>query len=355
MTLVLDDPERLAALDPAGMLDCVRRLPDQASDAFRRARTVTLPNPAPRQVVIAGMGGSAISGDLARTLLYGTCRVPVSVSRHCALPAFLGPEDLAILLSYSGNTAETLGCLYDAIARRIPCVLVTSGGQFQAIAEQHGFPVVSLPGGWMPRAALGDLYFSLLGLLSQLPGAEWIDPAPAIEALRADRSVLDATVPTERNHAKQLAMRLYGKTPMLFGVTPTTEAVTQRWKAQFNENSKVTAIANAFPELTHNEIVNVAHRRHADHVMVILRDPTDPELLQRQLGFARDLMAPQVDEVIELVAEGADPLTRQLRLVYLGDWVSVYLALLDGVDPTPVEAIFGLKARMAQAQPQGVR
>lgn len=354
MSSLLDDSSALLAFDPGDMLGCLHRLPEVAEAAFERGCAVRLPLTRPRQVLICGMGGSAISGDLARNLLFGHSEVGIGVSRHCRLPASLGSEDLVILLSYSGNTVETLGCLQDAIHRGIPSVLVTSGGQFGALAEAHDLPKVTLTPGWMPRAALGELYFSLLGLLSQLPGCGWIDPRSAIEQLRHDRATYALDVPESRNRAKQLAASLIGKTPVVFGVHPTTEAVAMRWKAQLNENAKVTALMNVFPELTHNEIVNLAHSKHPGHVMVILRDPLDPSLLQRQLGFARDIMRASMDEVIELTGAGSDPLARQLSLCYLGDYVSVYLALMKGIDPTPVDAIFGLKDRMALAVPEEV-
>lgn len=350
---MLDDATRLTASDPGDMLGFLHRLPDMAQGAFERGRATRLPTLKPRQVLICGMGGSAISGDLARNLFFGRSHVPLAVSRHCTLPASIGSEDLVILLSYSGNTAETLGCLQDAIARRVPCVLVTSGGQFKALAEANALPTVAVEPGWMPRAALGELYFALLGLLSQLPGCE-LDPARAIAQLKRERETYGLAVAAEHNPAKQIASKLSGKTPVVFGVHPSTEAVAMRWKAQFNENSKVTCLFGIFPELTHNEIVNLAHQPHPGHVMVLLRDPQDPPLLTRQLTFARDIMRPSLDEVIELAGHGEDPLSRQMSLSYLGDWVSVYVALMNGIDPTPVEAIFGLKDRMALAVPQEI-
>lgn len=351
---MLDDASRLIASDPGDMLGFLQRLPDMAQGAFERGRATRLPTLRPRQVLVCGMGGSAISGDLARNLFFGRSEVPIAVSRHCSLPASVGPEDLVVLLSYSGNTAETLGCLQDAIARRVPAVLVTSGGQFKALAEAHALPTVAVEPGWMPRAALGELYFALLGLLSQLPGCD-LDPAPAIAQLARERATYLLAVPEADNPAKRLAAQLSGKTPVVFGVHPTTEAVAMRWKAQLNENSKMTVLFGVFPELTHNEIVNLAHRPHPGHVMVLLRDPEDPPLLSRQLGFARDLMRPSLDGVVELSGTGEDALARQMSLAYLGDWVSVYLALMSGIDPTPVEAIFGLKDRMALAVPQEIR
>lgn len=346
--LLLNDSARMTAADPSGMFDFLYRLPEVAEAAFARGRAVALPHARPRQVLIGGMGGSAISGDLARNLLFASSQVPITVSRHSTLPAYLGSEDLVILLSYSGQTAETLGCLEAAIARQIPVVLVTSGGRFGELAAQHGLPVVSVEPGWQPRAALGELYFSLLGLLSQLPGVEPIDPATVVAQLRAERETYLPEVPTEKNPAKQLAQALSGKTPVIFGVHPSTEAVATRWKCQINENAKMTALLNVFPELTHNEIVNLGARVHADHVMVILRDPEDPPLLARQLDIARDILRPQVDAVFELQGRSADRLTRQMSLVYLGDYVSVYLATMAGIDPTPVSAISDLKTRMAR-------
>lgn len=345
--LLLNDPAQMTAADPSGMFDFLYRLPEVAEAAYARGRAVALPNSKPRQVLIGGMGGSAISGDLARNLLFDRCYVPIAVSRHSQLPAYLTSEDLVILLSYSGNTAETLGCLEDALARRIPVVLVTSGGRFGELAAEHQLPVVSVESGWQPRAALGELYFSLLGLLSQLPGAEGLDPAEVVRQLRQERETYLPEVPTEKNPAKQLAAALSGKMPLIFGIHPSTEAVATRWKCQINENSKMTALANVFPELTHNEIVNLGAKAHPGHVMVILRDPEDPELLARQLDIARDILRPQVDAVFELTGAGASKLTRQMSLVYLGDYVSVYLATMAGIDPTPVEAISHLKQKMA--------
>ncbi|HEY9854425.1 MAG TPA: SIS domain-containing protein, partial [Stenomitos sp.] len=204
MSSLLDDATRLTASDPGDMLGFLHRLPDMAQGAFERGRATRLPTLKPRQVLICGMGGSAISGDLARNLFFGRSEVPIAVSRHCSLPASMGAEDLVILLSYSGNTAETLGCLQDAIARRVPCVLVTSGGQFKALAEAHSLPTVAVEPGWMPRAALGELYFALLGLLSQLPGCA-IDPAKAIAQLKRERDTYLLSVAAGQNPAKQIA------------------------------------------------------------------------------------------------------------------------------------------------------
>ena len=323
----LDSIPDLLSHDPADMLGRLRRLPEMATAAFVRGQAGNLASSIPRHIVVCGMGGSGISGDLARTFLVDRLACPITVVRQVSLPAWVGSQDLVIALSYSGNTAETLGCLRGALERHMP--------------------LVTLEPGWMPRAALGELYFALLGLLSRWLPAGTLDISGTVEHLIARRAAWDLDVPVASNLAKQITTHLAGRTPLIYGTTPTTEAVSSRWKAQLNENGKVTVGWACFPELTHNEIVNIAHASHPHHVIVSLEDPADPEWVQRQRNLALELMGEQVPTVVRLVGQGADALTRQLDLAYLGDWVSVYLGLAQGVDPTPVEAIFQLKDRMA--------
>jgi glucose/mannose-6-phosphate isomerase len=304
----------------------------------------------PAQILICGMGGSAISGDLIRTQLIGACDVPVVVHRGDELPRFAGPQTLAVFMSYSGNTGETLGCLRDAIERGVPSVVVTSGGTAGELAAKHGFAVVDVPPGWQPRAALGDLFFALLGVVSQVAGCVEPDVPATVRRLRELRDRFEAKVPTDANPAKALALAVHGKTPIIVGATPTTEAVALRWKCQFNENSKQTALFAVLPEMTHNDIVNMTATPHHQHVILACTDPADSPFVRRQREHAMDIMGPHVAEVLEVKGEGETLLERQLTAIYLGDWVSVYLGFLNGVDPTPVDAIGQLKGRMAASE-----
>ncbi len=347
--LPIDDTATITGLDAHGMLRRLHALPEAAEAAFARGRAVALPLAAPTAIVICGMGGSAISGDLVRTQLLAGCPAPVVVHRGDRLPQFAGNQTLAIFMSYSGNTAETLGCLRDAVSRGVPAVVVTSGGEAGAIAAAHGLPVVSIPDGWQPRAALGDLFFALIGLVSQLEGCLPGDVHATAARLRSLRDRYAEDTPTALNPAKQLAVALAGKTPFIVGATPTTEAVALRWKSQINENSKVTANIALLPEMTHNDIVNLTAADRSDLALVVLEDPQDSDFVRRQRANALDLIRPHVAAVHEIAAEGETLLDRQLASIYLGDWVSVYLAFLAGVDPTPVDAITELKRRMASA------
>ena len=350
--LPIDDTAAIAGLDAHGMIRRLHELPEAAEAAFARGREATLPLAAPEAILICGMGGSAISGDLVRTQLLAGCPAPVVVHRGDRLPLFAGPRTLAIFMSYSGNTAETLGCLRDAVSRGVPAVVVTSGGEAGALARAHGLAVVSVPEGWQPRAALGDLFFALLGVVSQLEGCLPGDVHATAERLRALRTRYAEDAPTAVNPAKQLAAALAGKTPFIVGATPTTEAVALRWKCQINENSKVSAFFAVLPEMTHNDIVNLTAADRADLALVVLEDPDDSDFVRRQRANAIDLIRPHVAAVHEVTMDGPTLLDRQLASIYLGDWVSVYLAFLAGVDPTPVDAITELKRRMAAAAPK---
>lgn len=349
--LPIDDHQHFAGLDAQGMLRRLHDLPEAAVAAFARGRAAKLPLAAPSNIIICGMGGSAISGDLIRTQLLANFPAPVVVHRGDRLPAFAGPNTLAIFMSYSGNTAETLGCLRDAAAKGVPAVVVTSGGEAGQIAASAGYSTVSLPEGWQPRAALGDLFFALLGVVSQLESATVPDVTATAERLRALRTRCNEDAPTAINPAKQLALALSGKTPFVVGATPTSEAVALRWKCQINENSKVTTLVATLPEMTHNDIVNLTANAHGDVALVVLLDPDDSDFVARQRANALELIKPHVAAIHEVAAEGETLLDRQLWAIYFGDWVSVWLAFARGVDPTPVDSISELKRRMAQPAP----
>jgi glucose/mannose-6-phosphate isomerase len=354
----LDDLNALRARDPQGMLGFVDRLADVARPAFDRGAAFRSPIARPGRVLVAGMGGSAISGDLARTLFALSWEVPISVCRQPALPRWVSRDDLVIFLSYSGETAETLSCFDQARSAKIPMAAVTVGGTLGTLAGDAGLPVLPLAPGWQPRAALGELYFTLLGMLSAI-GAP-VEPTDAIAGLAAHRDTYGGSAsgaPGAPNVAKRIAWTLadwLGKpvaTPVLppavFGVMPSTEAVALRWKCQFNENSKATVLHACFPELTHNEIVNLASAGANLGPIVVLRDPSDPPMIRRQVDHVIEMLA---GTVYDLQSDGDDLLSRQMALVQLGDYVSVYLALLRGIDPLPVDPIVDLKRRMAGQQ-----
>ncbi|MDQ7859046.1 MAG: bifunctional phosphoglucose/phosphomannose isomerase [Armatimonadota bacterium] len=344
---VLDDAERIGRLDPSGMLDAIARLGAMVAEGWDAAAGLVRPSRAPSVLLVAGMGGSAIGGDLLRALLMPDAPVPVVVVRDERLPAFVGPQTLVVACSYSGNTEETLAAYGAARARQASVVVVTSGGELAARARAHGHPVVAVPGGLQPRAAVALLLLPLVRLACELGlGA----PEPQIGRARALLDGLAArwgpAVPVAENAAKRLAAAASGL-PAIYAASPATEPVALRWKTQINENAKRPAVWGALPEIAHNEVVGWEGGPGAPEAVIVLRDADDGPRAGVRVEAVRTLLGDRARPFAEVWSQGADRLERLLSLVLLGDFVSAYLAVLGGVDPTPVAAIDRVKRLLA--------
>lgn len=350
---VLDDLQLLRKRDPEGMLETLAGLPEQCEAAWRLGKEAELPDIAgvPSHVVIAGMGGSAIGGDLVRILAGKDARVPITVSREYQLPSFVDQKCLVFLISYSGNTEETLSSYDDAKKRGASRIAVTTGGKLAALAHADGVPVVEVPSGLPPRSAIGYLFLPVLVILQRVGVfSESIDVGELVTRLRELRSQLKPTSPSAENPAKQLASRFYGKIPVIYGASGTTEVVAVRWKGQFNENSKCLAYCNVFPELNHNEIVGYEAPEELlrSLELVFLREKSDHPRVQARMEITKKILRDRVSGVSEYWGEGDSFLTRLFSLIYLGDYTSVYLALLYGINPKPVAVIDYLKKELAK-------
>ncbi|MDR7430805.1 MAG: bifunctional phosphoglucose/phosphomannose isomerase [Armatimonadota bacterium] len=349
VSYVLDDAGRRSVLDPQDMVGLVVRTPEFLREGWELGLHLGSPPPSPRHLLVLGMGGSGIGGDLLRGLLYDRVGFPVTVVKDYSLPAWVGPQDVVFACSYSGNTEETLsayGAAGRAGARR---VAVTSGGQLADRAQAEGIPWVRIPPGLPPRAALGYLLGPMLGALHRWGWTEGLEEevGEAVAVLRELSARWGPEVPTVDNPAKQLARALVGRLPVVYATSRLSEAAALRWKTQLNENSKVYATWNVFPELNHNETVGWALAGQPEGLLevVILRDPEDPPRLVRRLEVTREV-ALGAAGFHEVWAHGHGRLSRVLSLVLFGDLVSVYLAYLNEVDPTPVAAIDELKRRL---------
>jgi glucose/mannose-6-phosphate isomerase len=354
---LLDDPGALAARDPGGMLQAVAGLPEQlrqaatARAAFRSAYATAVAPASGRDVLVCGMGGSAIGGDMAAAWCAAR-GVRVAVHRGYGLPEWVGPQTQLVFSSYSGNTEETLSAFDAAVGRGLEGLCITTGGALAARARAAGMPVYAIPGGLQPRAALGH---SLSGLLMLLHAAGLVaDPGPAVEAAAAHLEALAAQLgpqsPSAGNAAKRLATLWHGKLPVIYTGYGLTLPVGVRWRGQVNENAKSLAAAAAFPELDHNEIMGwqalPAIRQNC--VLVLLRDRDDHPAVLRRMRITAEILAPRAAALEWVDTAGESALERQLGLVWLGDWASLYLAFLNEVDPTPVAEIELLKRRLAE-------
>jgi glucose/mannose-6-phosphate isomerase len=359
----LDRPETLA-VDRLGLIGGTARAAQDLDAARAAALAVEIPYPpeAVRDVAICGMGGSAIAADLVAGAYAERLRRPVAVVRGYGLPGWAGEDTLVVLSSYSGNTEETLTCGMDALDRGALVVAVTSGGKLRDFYGEQGVPVIPAPPGFQPRAAMMHLLVPLvvtLGRLGVIP-----DPAADLDATRAAcvaaAEAYGPDAPQAENPAKQLAAALRGTVPLVYGAE-STAAVAYRWKCQLNENAKVPAFSAALPELDHNEIVGYEGmgRLGEQVAVVMLREARQHRQVERRFELTRELIEPGLRATYSVMGEGEGQLARVLDLALLGDFTSLYLACLLGVDPGPVDIIERLKDRLAgtgygrAAAPQG--
>ena len=348
----LDSLETYQQCDPEGMAVHLRNLPWQCRQAWQKATEFVLSAEFRDidKIVICGMGGSAIGGDLLHSLIPNLSKPIVFVHRDYHLPPFVDSKTLVVASSYSGNTEETLSTFNQALNIDCKKLAITTGGKLKKLAQENRVPVFTIEYSSQPRAALGYSFIPLIALFSQLgfletKSAELEQMAQMLESLL---SRLAEDIATPLNPAKQLATKLFGKLIVIYGAG-ILSPVAQRWKAQFNENSKSWAFYETFPELDHNAVVGYDFpQEFRDKVYVILlrSSSLNPRILIRYQVTSEILQKAGIaHEVID--SQGEDRLTQIMSLVFLGDWVSYYLAMLYQVNPTPVEVINYLKERLS--------
>ena len=307
-----------------------------------------------RNVVCTGLGGSAIGADIARSLTQGEIALPFLVNRNYSLPAFVNKNSLVIVSSYSGNTEETLGAYRDARRKKAAIVVITSGGVLEREASKDGVPVVTIPPGLPPRCALGFAFFSLLILLSKLKliKDKSKDIRETITLLgHMQRTELGMGACGKKNRAKVIAKALHRRFPVIYAACDHVDSVATRWRGQLAENSKTLASSHLFPEMCHNEIVGWENPLFflKGSAVVMLRDRGDLGRVSKRMDIVKDILRRQRVDVVEVRSEGRSLLGRIFSLVYIGDFVSFYLAALNGCDPTPVDRISYLKERLAKS------
>jgi glucose/mannose-6-phosphate isomerase len=354
MTAVLDDPGAIAQLDRSDMLGRIAAVPDHVRDAWGRTRALTLPEThrSAKAVAVLGMGGSAIGADLVRAVFADELRVPLVTIRDYSLPAWVTADTFVVASSYSGSTEETIAAFGAALERRSPVAVITTGGTLGEVARRAELPLLTFPGGGQPRAALGYAVMLLAGLLERA-GMLSLEDASVTAAAAAAGAVArrcGPDVPTEGNPAKQLAWTLVDRLPIIEG-SGFLAAVARRWKTQLNENGKSVAVAEELPEATHNAVVGYGQPESLNERLfyVFLAGPLDhPRNALRAALSAETLGAVGIPhQVVPVAGEGR--LAQAFAAIVLGDYVSAYLALLYGEDPSPVEAISRIKERLSES------
>jgi glucose/mannose-6-phosphate isomerase len=345
----LDDLAAIAGLDAHGVRDVLVAFPEQCRAALGLQARPVPPPAALSGIIVAGMGGSAAGGDLLAACAAERVRVPIVVHRGYGLPTTAGDDALVIASSYSGETVETLSAAEEAVARGRRLVVLTTGGALGRLAERHDVPRVALPGGLMPRMALGYLFFPVLKLLADLgcPVAGAEDVTEALEVLEALARELEPSHPAAVNEAKRLAQAVGYRLPAIYG-GPTAHAAVYRWVTDFAENAKLFALAGVLPEMNHNAIEAWQSPGASEIPVVLLRDESESPAIARRFAILRDLIEPRAGGMSEVWARGKSQLARLLSLTYLGQWTSYYLAMLRGVDPWPIPFLDAMKERLAR-------
>ena len=352
MVTVLDNPERVKDVDRSDMLGDLIKTPDYCRDAIKRAGQVSVPETvSPKNIVVVGMGGSAIGGEILRDWLRDTLPIPIEVCRDYTLPAYVNKDTLVFVNSYSGNTEETLTAFLTAIRRKCNVIAVTSGGQLWAFCKKLRVPHVIIPKGLQPRVAIPYMFFPLPVLMEKMGILSNIDEEmeEAIQVLERAAKANAPDVPTNKNKAKQIAQELMEAIPVIYGFRQYS-SVAQRLKAQFNENSKVPSKSEVFPELNHNETVGyeAPESLNKKHSIILIRDPQEPPEISNRIETTTNLVFNRAKKVMEIKAEGEGKLAKMFSVLCTGDFASVYLAILQSKDPTPVDIIVRVKSELAK-------
>ncbi len=299
-------------------------------------------------VVVAGMGGSAIAGDIARSYLYRSMQIPFVVCRHYRLPGFVNRKTLVICSSYSGNTEETLAAYDNAIDNGAHIIAITSGGKLAQKADSDGIPVVKIKGGLPPRAALGYSIAPLLMILTRLGLCEEQSEEILLAASSMKRWAKDYESNDDKNPALWLALQIHGTVPVIYSGYEKFDAVATRFKGQISENAETLAFTNVFPEQNHNELVGWHKLYDLDKkfTIVILKDIQEHKRIKARMEIVTQYLKDKGFRVITLENRAGQDLERIFFFIQYLDFTSYYLALLNEVDPYPVAAIDYLKEKL---------
>jgi glucose/mannose-6-phosphate isomerase len=341
-----------APLDTMGMWDVTLAFPEQVEQAAKDSSSlIGLPTHDDiEHVVVLGMGGSGIAGDIMTSVAGPFMPVPIVVTKGYEPPSFVGPSTLCFALSFSGNTEETVDAAQTAALAGARMVVVAKGGELARLARGWDAVMIGVPEGIpYPRAGLGAMAIPTLSVLEQIglfPGAGgWINLA--VEQLRRRRDELTK----DKNGARELARRLGRTIPLIYGGQGLGHAAAMRWKNEINENAKEPAFMHTVPELTHNEIQGWGQNgdvtRQVFSLVLLRHDQEHPQVMRRF-----ELVKQWTDEVVasiqEVNAAGDGPLAQLLDLMFYGSMVSLYLAAQEGIDPGPIAILEEIKSALAQ-------
>jgi glucose/mannose-6-phosphate isomerase len=348
---ILDHNDEIRKVDKSNMLSYCLNIADHYRQAERATRSISVEYPKPESIIVAGMGGSAIGGELFKDWASNKAEVPIEVIRDYRLPAYAGQKTLAVVVSYSGETEETLSSFLDAIKKKCMVFCISSGGSLIEYAEKLSVPYLIVPKGMPPRAALPYLFVPLMMAIEKLRVVSGVlyELSEAIKLLELISKNCSLENPLKKNPAKSLAEGINGTLPIVYGFG-IFRGVAQRFKTQFNENSKIPSKWEYFSELDHNEVMGWEHPGNLAACLstIFIRDEKEPSHIRNRIEITKTLIS-SASKIFETWSQGRSELARMLSTICIGDFTSVYLAILRNVDPTPVNTIASLKAKIKQS------
>jgi glucose/mannose-6-phosphate isomerase len=358
---ILDNPSAIRNVDKKNMLQFCERTAEFLKDAMVRTKALHIPTETkvlgrtityqhPKNIIITGMGGSAISGDLLKDWLFDKATIPVETCRDFVLPAYADHESLVIAVSYSGETEETLSAFLQGIKRGCKPISLSSGGHLQKIAQKLKTPHIQIPSNFpAPRSAIAYLFMPLVILMERLQIVAEVEPEITEAFSVAERISQENGInsPTTINKAKKMATEVHNTIPVVYGFKQYCSAA-RRLKCQFNENGKVPSKFDSFTELDHNEVVGweAPPNLTTNFSIIIIRDREEPAQITQRIELTKQIASSKVRKIIEIEALGRGNLAKILSIIQIGDFASTYLALLRGTDPAPTETIARIKTSL---------
>lgn len=342
---MLDDIKYIEQFDRSNALAIIAGQADQLRQQYEVEAPVVhgLQN-----IVVAGMGGSALAAEFIRSWLSDRLPVPVEIVREYRLPAYVNEHSLIIISSYSGNTEEALAVLEDSKKYRAHVIIMTAGGKLAEIAKKDGYAQIDIPSGLQPRLAVLFGVKAIASVIEHLGLTE--DVTGELEAqadwLVDEARIFAASVLTIDNPAKQIAEKLVGHPIVVYG-GPMLAMVAMKWKIDFNENGKNQAFYNVLSEFNHNEFIGWQNPRNTTLRVVELQSSLDNDRIKKRFEVSNRLLSGIMPAPVIVEAHGQTKLQQMLWTLLLGDFASAYLAILNGVDPTPVELIEKLKVELS--------
>ncbi len=345
---LIDDLDHIKNIDKSNMRTAIINFPDHMMDCFQLCKKydVTVPK-AVKNIIIAGLGGSAIGGDIVRNWIGNRISVPIEVCREHQLPGYANEETMLIVVSYSGETEETLKLFLEGKEKKCKIITITSGGILDRLSKKYNAPRILIPSGMPPRVALPYLLTSMAFMMWKCDLIGDLERELKITSgqISEDLNILGLENPLDNNPAKQLALSIKDSIPVIYS-SKNYESAGRRFKTQINENCKIFTKYDVMPEACHNDIEGWKEKESLMFSIIFITDGSEDDYslieiknILKEKGFKK---------LFEIKASGKSKLARIMSAIIFGDFVSFYLAILNNIDPTPIPTISNFKERTSK-------